>query len=81
MPRVEAGYTLRRKEGDPVSVALPTRIEPTSLGALGRLVEIPLNGVAPGEYELVLTARDDVSGRREERVEPLSIAPPPPRGD
>lgn len=74
MPRVEAGYTLRRKgEGDTVSIALPTRIEPTSLGALGRLLEIPLRGVAPGEYELVLNARDDVTGESRERIEPLSV--------
>ncbi|MCG6926296.1 MAG: VWA domain-containing protein [Acidobacteria bacterium] len=76
MPRVEAGYTLRRKGGgDAVDIALPSRIEPTSLGALARLLEIPLNGLAPGEYELVLTARDDVTGESRERVEPFSVAP------
>jgi hypothetical protein len=58
-----------------VSSALPSRIEPTSLGALGRLLEIPLAGVAPGDYELVLGARDDVTGESRERVEPFSVAP------
>jgi VWFA-related protein len=75
MPRVEAGYTLRRKGGGTVSSALPSRIGPTSLGALGRLIEIPLVGVAPGDYELVLRARDDVTGESRERIEPFSVAP------
>ena len=74
-PRVEAGYTLRRQGGDVVSTALPSRIEPTSLGSLGRLLEIPLNGVAPGEYELVLRARDDVTGESRELVESFEVAP------
>jgi hypothetical protein len=74
LPRVEAGYTLRRTNGGGiVSSAPPTRIQPTSLGSLGRLVEIPLNGVAPGEYELVLTARDEATGETQERIEPLSV--------
>ena len=75
MPRVEAGYTLRRKEGGSVRTALPSRIEPTSLGDLGRLLEIPLTGIAPGEYELVLRARDEVTGESQERVESFSVAP------
>ena len=74
-PRVEAGYTLRRKGGDIVSTDLPSRIQPTSLGSLGRLLELPLNGVAPGEYELVLRARDDVTGESREVIESFVVAP------
>jgi hypothetical protein len=49
---------------------LPTPILPTSVGAVARLLQIPLN-VSPGEYELALTVRDDVSGKTVEVVEPF----------
>jgi hypothetical protein len=74
MPRVRAGHVLRRIDGTVISRSPPTWIEPTSLGAVARLLQIPLEGVDPGGYELVLTVRDEITGRAEEVREPFTLA-------
>ncbi len=74
MPRVRSGHLLRRIDGTVISRSQPTWIEPTSLGALARLLQIPLEGVDPGDYELVLTVRDEVSGKVQEVREPFTLA-------
>ncbi len=73
MPRVSAGHVLRRRDGTVVGEAALNEIEPTSLGALSRLMQIPLAGLSPGEYELVLTVRDQHSGRQVSTVEPFTL--------
>jgi len=73
MPRVSSGLVLRRVDGTVVSRSEPTPILPTSLGAVSRMVGIPLDGVTPGEYELVLTVKDELAGRNQEIVEPLVV--------
>jgi VWFA-related protein len=75
MPRVRSGYALRRKEGETLGTVAPTFIKPTSMGALARLMEIPLRRMSPGEYELVLTVEDEVAGDSRKLVEGFSIAP------
>ncbi len=72
LPSVKAGHTLRRTDGTVVSASAPTAIEPTSLGALARLLAIPLD-VPPGDYELVLSARDEIANRTSETVEPFTV--------
>src|SRR6185503_4799998 len=42
MPNVSAGYVIRRKEGGVITQVAPSRIAPTSLGRLSRLVGSPL---------------------------------------
>ena len=70
-PRVSAGHELRRPSDGTVFDRLPlSPILPTSLGAVARLLQIPLN-LEPGRYELALTVRDDVSGRTVEVAEPF----------
>jgi VWFA-related protein len=71
-PRVSAGHVLRRTDGTVVSRSAPTRILPTSLGAVARLMQIPLD-LDPGDYELVLTVRDEVAGLTQELVEPFAV--------
>jgi VWFA-related protein len=73
MPRVSSGHTLRRSDGTVVSRSEPTPIVPTSLGAISRMIGIPLDGLTPGDYDLVLKVRDDLVGRSQELVEPLQI--------
>lgn len=76
-PRVSAGHSLRRG-GDTIGRQAPSRIQPTSLGALARMVQIPLKAFPPGEYELVLDVADDVAGKTLQLSEPFTITPPPP---
>jgi VWFA-related protein len=73
MPRVRAGHVLRRSDGTVVSRSTATEIGPTSLGSVARLMQIPLGGIAPGEYQLELLVRDDLSGRERKVVEPFTL--------
>ena len=80
MPKVTGGYEIRRADGSVLKTGAPTLIRPTSLGALTRFHGITLAGAGPGDYELVLRARDEIAGRTVEAREPfqveVSIAPP-----
>jgi VWFA-related protein len=46
-------------------------------GGLGRLVEIPLTRIGPGEYELVLDLAGEVAGGTAQLREPFSVTKPP----
>ena len=59
--------------------APPAAIQPTSIGALTRLIQIPLAGTPPGDYDLVLTVEDTLSGQKREHPEHSDQpAPAPP---
>jgi hypothetical protein len=73
LPRVLAGHALRRPGGATLGSTSPNPIRPTSIGALSRVIELPLAGRAVGDYELVLTVTDEIAGRTREVVEPFSI--------
>jgi VWFA-related protein len=75
MPRVTNGYTVRGTDGTIVFSVDPSRIAPTSLGKLSRIIGAPLGDIAPGEYELVLTFQDEVAGKSLELREPFAIEP------
>jgi hypothetical protein len=56
-------------------------INPTSIGAVQRLFTVSLEYATPGPYEMLLTFRDEVSGKVLELREPFTvIAPPTARG-
>jgi VWFA-related protein len=74
MPRVVNGHTIRRADGTVVATVNPTRITPTSLGKLSRIIGSPLGDAPPGEYELVLSFQDEVSGKTLELREPFTVA-------
>jgi VWFA-related protein len=74
MPQVAAGYVVRRAGGGLFASSEPSLIAPTSLGALVRQIQLPLNA-RPGDYELVLTVQDRISGESRELVEPFSVTP------
>jgi VWFA-related protein len=76
MPRVRAGYEIRRSDGVVFKRRDPTPINPTSVGALLRLNGIGLRGAQPGEYELVLTVKDDLADQSVEVREPFEIVSP-----
>lgn len=73
-PRVTAGWELRHG-GALVRASEPTRIKPAADGRLSRLVGVSLEGLEPGDYELVLSARDEVAGGAARSSEPFRIAP------
>jgi hypothetical protein len=73
MPRVLGGHVLRRADGSVVSESAPSEISPTSLGGVSRLMQIPVAGLAAGEYQLELIVRDERSGRELKVVEPFTL--------
>jgi len=73
LPRVSSGFTLQASDGRVLSQGQPAIIRPTPEGRLARIGGIPLKGMAPGRYELVLDVRDEVSGRSLVVREPFSI--------
>ena len=74
MPRVAAGYEIRSKDGTVLTRVEPTRMRPSSVGRLSRLIVAPLWRMPPGEYDLVLRLRDEIAGRELEVREPFEVA-------
>jgi VWFA-related protein len=72
-PRVEASYELRRHDGEVVRRSEPSFVSPSADGRLLRLLALPLDGIAQGDYELVLRVEDKATGQTRERIEPLRI--------
>jgi len=73
-PQVEASYELRARGGDVVRRSEPSLLTPSADGRLLRLVALTLDGIAQGDYELVLRVQNKATGETQERIEPLRIA-------
>jgi VWFA-related protein len=73
MPKVTAGYVVKKVDGAVLTQMEPSIIKPTSIGRLSRLIGTPLNGAAPGSYEVVLTLKDELSGKTIEIREPFVV--------
>lgn len=73
MPRVAMGYMVKRADGTVFRWVDPTEIRPTSLGKLSRSFLLGLQSTEPGAYELVMTFRDELSGKSLEITEPFTV--------
>ena len=73
LPKVTAGYVIRRLDGPVQTFVSPTPIQPTSIGKVSRIVGAKLAGAEPGDYELVLTVRDELAGKTLEVREPFTV--------
>jgi VWFA-related protein len=78
MPKVTAGYTIRRLDGSVEAFMSPSQIQPTSIGKLSRLVGAKLSTAEPGDYEFILTVRDEIAGKSLELREPFTVTPAAP---
>lgn len=78
MPRVSHGYTVRRADGTILTSMAPTVINPTSLGQVMRVFGFGLGDAEPGDYEIVMSLRDEIAGGIIERHEPFRVVPAPP---
>jgi VWFA-related protein len=72
--RVAGGWKLLRGE-TLVRETPPTPIQAAADGRLTRTLGISLQGAEPGEYALVLSAREETTGAAVTRVEPFTVAP------
>jgi hypothetical protein len=77
MPRVSMGYEVRRSDGTLYTQDTPSLINPTSAGSLSRMIGFSLEDAAPGDYEIVMRVRDELSGKSLEVHEPFSVTAPP----
>jgi VWFA-related protein len=74
VPHVFGSWALRRGE-EVVRESPPTLIQPAPDGRVTRTLGINLQGAPPGEYGLVLTARDEKTGETLMRTEAFTVAP------
>jgi VWFA-related protein len=72
-PQVAAAYELRRTNGDVVQKSEGRLVEPTPDGRVVRLLTLALDGVAQGDYQLVLRIEDRTTGETREQIEPLRV--------
>ena len=77
MPKVSAGYLVRKPDGTTVVQVAPSLINPTSLGKLSRIVGTRLPVDASGDMEFVLSVKDEISGKTLEVKEPFTVAGDP----
>jgi len=76
--KVTGSHVLRGPGGAVVKQMAPRPIVPSADGGLSRLAGLNLTGLAAGDYDLLLTVRDEVAGQVVERREPFAILPPEP---
>jgi hypothetical protein len=78
LPRVTMGYEVRTSEGAVYTRDRPSPIAPNPQGTLSRLIGFSLEAATPGDYEIVLRFKDELSGKALELREPFSVGPPLP---
>jgi len=74
VPHVFGSWTLRRGEAV-VRQGAETLIQPANDGRVTRTLGIGLQGLATGDYRLVLNVRDGTTGQTLSRAEPFTVAP------
>jgi VWFA-related protein len=76
-PAVSAGFAIRSAEGRLLAASPASALVPGGDGTLARTIGIPLAAAPPGRYEVLVLARDELSGRRAEVREPFVVEPDP----
>jgi VWFA-related protein len=76
MPHVVQGYLVRRADGSVFTGMEPSEIKPTSLGRLSRMFGFRLTDAPQGDYEILMTVRDELAGQSLEIHEPFTVGPP-----
>jgi len=75
---VTMGYEVRASDGAVYTRDRPSLIAPTAQGTLSRLIGFSLEGATPGDYEIVLRFKDELSGKALELHESFSVSAPLP---
>ncbi len=72
-PQVAASYELRSANGEVVQKGEGRLVDPTPDGRVVRLLTLALDGIAQGDYQLVLRVEDRTTGETREQIEPLRV--------
>ena len=75
-PRLTAGFAIRRSDGRVLVAAPETPMRPGPDGSLARSFGVPLDGAAPGLYEVIVQVTDLAAGQTAESREPIRIEAP-----
>ncbi len=70
--RVSAGYSIQSASGMLASQPL-TPLQGAADGQVSQIIVLSLEGVAPGDYELVLSVRDDATNEAVQIREPFTV--------
>jgi VWFA-related protein len=74
-PRVTVGYVVRRSDGSVFAQSDPRPLGAAPDGSLSHRLLLSLAGASPGDYEVVLTVVDQVSGTKLERRDAFIVSP------
>lgn len=74
-PSVRSGYSIRRADGSTVRTVDPGDLPAGPGGRLATMFSFSLEGISPGDYEIVLHVTDQVAGKTLEVVDPFIVAP------
>jgi len=74
MPRVTMGYEVRTSDGTLYTGERRTPMLPTEDGELSRIIGFPLVAAPPGDYELKMSVKDELSGKTVELREPFTVS-------
>ncbi|MEE8148248.1 MAG: VWA domain-containing protein, partial [Longimicrobiales bacterium] len=77
MPRVTMAYEVRRSDGTLFTNEARSLILPTDVGALSRMIGFPLEWATPGDYELVMSVKDELSGKMVDLRESFTVTAAP----
>jgi VWFA-related protein len=73
LPRVSMSYEARRSDGTLLTRDAPSLIVPTPAGALSRMIGFSLENASPGDYQLLMRVKDQLSGNTLELREPFKV--------
>jgi len=73
LPRVSMSYEVRRGDGALLTRDAPSLIVPTPTGALSRMIGFSLENASPGDYQLLMRIKDQLSGNTLELREPFKV--------
>lgn len=76
-PKVASGLLLRAADGTVIRSSGLSPIAADPDGRVVRLIGMGLPGIKEGRYDLVLSVRDEISGRQIERSESFALEPAP----
>lgn len=71
---MKAGFAVVAEDGTVLAASPATPVAPGPDGSLSRSFGIPLEGVGPGRYELVVVAEDGRTGARAEAREAFVVS-------
>jgi VWFA-related protein len=78
LPRVSMGYEVRNSDGTLLTRDPPSLIAATPRGAVSRMIGFSLEAAAPGDYELSMRIKDELSGKTLVLREPFRVSAPLP---